>query len=175
MLNFRKATYDDIEQIAEIYSELHSMEEKGLSSIGWVRNVYPVRETAEAALKRNDLFVLEVDGRIVGSAIINKQQVEQYQFGKWNHSPCDEEITVLHTLVISPEASGRGYGKAFVDYYEKYAVETNSPYLRIDTNEKNIKAREMYKKLGYTEVGIIKCAFNGIKNVGLVLLEKLVK
>ena len=30
----------------------------------------------------------------------------------------------------------------------------------------------MYKKLGYKEIGIVPVVFNGIPDVGLVLLEK---
>ena len=84
----------------------------------------------------------------------------------------DQEVCVLHTLVISPEASGKGYGRAFVEFYETYARETGCVELRIDTNEKNTAARTMYRKLGYTEIGILPTVFNGIPNVNLVLLEK---
>ena len=44
--------------------------------------------------------------------------------------------------------------------------------LRMDTNAKNENARRFYKKLGYSEVGIVPCVFNGIDGVNLVLLEK---
>ena len=30
----------------------------------------------------------------------------------------------------------------------------------------------MYQKLGYEEIGIVPCVFNGIEGVQLVLLEK---
>ena len=33
-------------------------EEKGLTTTGWIRNIYPTRKTAEDALERNDLFVM---------------------------------------------------------------------------------------------------------------------
>ena len=44
--------------------------------------------------------------------------------------------------------------------------------MRLNTNEKNKRAREMYRKLGYKEVGIVPTVFNGIPDVNLVLLEK---
>ena len=79
---------------------------------------------------------------------------------------------VLHTLVIAPQAFGKGYGKAFVKFYEDYTLSQGCCYLRMDTNARNLRARAMYKKLGYKEIGIVPCVFNGIDGVKLVLLEK---
>ncbi len=168
----RKATSHDLTAIAQIYSDIHAMEEAGKVTIGWIRDIYPTLLTAELALERDDLFVAEDDGRIVGAAIINQSQVESYAKGDWEHPASDEEVMVLHTLVISPSASGKGYGKTFVKFYEEYAIENGCAYLRMDTNEHNTNARAMYKKLGYKEIGIVPCVFNGIEGVGLVLLEK---
>ena len=44
--------------------------------------------------------------------------------------------------------------------------------LRMDTNERNLVARKMYKKLNYEEIDIVPTVFNGIPDVNLVLLEK---
>ena len=79
---------------------------------------------------------------------------------------------VLHTLVVSPKVGKQGYGSRFVGYYEQFALEHNCHYLRMDTNEKNRAARTLYKKLGYKEVSIVPCEFNGIEGVRLVCLEK---
>lgn len=172
MLNFRKATEKDIDKITEIYSDIHTEEESGRAVIGWIREVYPTRATAEAALLRNDLFVGEEDGELVGAAIINNTQVPEYKDGTWRYPASDNEVMVLHTLVISPKIARKGYGRKFVEFYEQHALSQSCPYLRIDTNEKNARARAMYKKLGYEEIGIVPCVFNGIEGVGLVLLEK---
>ena len=79
---------------------------------------------------------------------------------------------MLHTLVIDPASAGKGYGRAFIEYYEAYARETGCTELRIDTNARNVVARAMYKRHGYTEIGIVPTVFNGIEGVQLVLLEK---
>lgn len=167
----RKATEEDLPYISQIYEDLHTLEEQGTASIGWIRGVYPTLATAKSALRRGDLFVQEDNG-IVGAAIINQQQVDSYQEAHWNYDAPDQEIMVLHTLVISPKASGKGHGREFVQFYETYALEHNCHYLRMDTNAINLRARAMYKKLGYQEIGIVPTVFNGIENVQLVLLEK---
>lgn len=76
------------------------------------------------------------------------------------------------TLAISPEKSGRGYGKAFVAFYEEWAVKHGLTELRMDTNAINTTARAMYQKLGYKEISVVPTTFNGIPGVDLVLLEK---
>lgn len=168
----RKATKADIEQITSIYNEIHTEEEQGRANIGWIRGIYPTQITAEKALKDSELFVLESEDRVKAAAIINQKQVPDYDKATWSEEVPDEEIMVLHTLVVSPTYSGEGNGKAFVTYYEEYAREHGCSYLRMDTNAKNKNARKMYAHLGYTEVGIVPCKFNGIQGVELVCLEK---
>ena len=90
----------------------------------------------------------------------------------WRLDAPPELVLVLHTLVVDPTVKGKGYGTAFVAFYEQLARETDRPYLRIDTNARNTPARALYKKLGYTEAGIVAGTFNGIPNVQLVCLEK---
>ena len=175
MMIIRKATSADLSAVESVYHEIHDAEEKGIITTGWLRGIYPVRAVAERALQRDDLFVMEEDGVICGAALINQIQVDVYAGAPWKHDVPDDQVCVLHTLVISPKANGRGLGKQFVRFYEDYALKNGMPELRIDTNEKNMRARAMYRKLGYEEIGIVPTVFNGIPNVNLVLLEKYLK
>ncbi len=168
----RKARKEDIDAVEKIYDAVHTDEELGKQTIGWIRNIYPVRQTAEEALHRQDLFVLEDNETICGAGIINNAQVDCYHSGNWKHTVPDHRVCVLHTLVIDPAHAGRGYGKAFIEFYEDYARNTECTELRIDTNAKNMVARKMYQKNGYQEIGIVPTEFNGIPGVNLVLLEK---
>ena len=171
---FRKAAETDIDSVEELFNDVLTLEEQE-PSVGWIRGVYPTRATAESALARGDLFVQEDEGRLVGAAVINQLQVDVYAAAPWEYPAADDEVMVLHTLCISPHTRGKGYGKAFAEFYERYALQNDCPYLRIDTNARNFKARALYKKLGYKEIGIVPCVFNGIDGVQLVLLEKRLK
>ena len=168
-MNIREANLTDLDSIEEIYNDIHLAEENGRQTIGWMRDVYPTRKTAEEAILRGDMFVLE-GGKVIGAGIINRTQVDVYFGASWEHDT--DLVCVLHTLVISPDAAGRGYGRAFVEFYEWWAKEHNLPELRIDTNARNTAARAMYRKLGYKEIGTVPTTFNGIPGVDLVLLEK---
>ncbi len=183
----RRAREEDIPAIAAIYDEIHAREAAGETTTGWLRDVYPVRKTAEDAVARGDMFVQEIggqagdihagdsrsgSGRIVGTGIINQIQVDVYADGDWQYPAADDEVMVLHTLIISKKTEEKGLGKQFLDYYEAFALENGCRYLRLDTNARNKAARAFYKKHGYTEIGIVPTVFNGIPGVDLVLIEK---
>lgn len=168
----RKASEKEIPSVASVYDAIHTAEEEGKATVGWVRGVYPTEDTAQAAFLRGDLFVLEDSEKIAGTAIINQLQCDGYETAAWEYPAADHEIMVLHTLVIDPAVAKRGFGKAFVSFYEDYARQNGCRFLRMDTNVKNARARAMYKKLGYKEIGVIPTVFNGIEGVNLVLLEK---
>lgn len=168
----RKAVCADIPYVAEIYTDILNIEAAGKGHTGWVKGIYPSEKTALASFENGDLYVMEEEGKIVASAKINKEQVPAYASAKWEHEASGEEVLVLHTLVVSPKESGKGYASAFVAFYEEMAREMACPVLRMDTNAKNTPARSLYRKLNYREAGIVPCNFNGIKDVMLVCLEK---
>lgn len=173
MEEIRKARPEDIPAVAEIYDRILAEEEAGRAEVGWVRGVYPTRETARQAQKAGELFVLERDGAVLAAAKINQEQVPEYADARWACPDAPEgEVMVLHTLVVDPLRAGKGCGTAFVRFYEDYALARGCRYLRMDTNEKNTAARRLYARLGYREADILPCTFNGIPGVRLVCLEK---
>lgn len=171
-MDFRLAEESELQKVVEIYDRILDDEEAGHAVIGWERGVYPTFETAQSGYLKGELYVALLEDEIVASAIINSAQVDVYEKGEWQYDAADEEILVLHTLTVDPRAGGKGIGQTFVDFYEKLAIERERPYLRLDTNAKNARARKMYKSLGYEEIGIVDTTFNGIAGVKLVLLEK---
>ena len=167
----RKSNIDDIAEVVRIYDQILEQESEQRMT-GWQKNIYPLPQTALNALNSKELFVMEVADEIVAAAIINQKQVDVYSDCEWEFPAENNEIMVLHTLVVDPEKSGKGYATEFVKFYENYALDNGCQYLRMDTNEINIAARRLYQKLGYKETGTVPCEFNGIQGVQLVCLEK---
>ena len=171
----RKATKDDIPAITTIYDAVLQKEEQGQYTIGWIRGIYPTEDTAKAAVGCGDMFVLEEGGKIIASARINHEQMPAYASVSWSAEVPDKEVMVMHTLTVDPEMNGHGAGNDFIQFYEDYSLQQGSHVLRIDTNEKNLNARRKYALAGYKECGIIPCEFNGIPDVRLVCLEKVLR
>ena len=168
----RKATIADLDAIAAIYDAVHTAEECGEMTIGWNRAIYPTRETAERAIRAEDMYVLEEDGCIAAAGLLNKVQVAEYALIPWEIAAEDDEVFVMHTLVVDPAKTRRGHAAAFVAYYHDLARKLGCRTLRIDTNARNAAARKMYAKLGFREAGAVPCVFNGLEGVQLVCLER---
>ena len=89
---FRKAALSDLDAVSAIYAAIHDREEAGLSTIGWVRSIYPTRATAEASIRAGDMFVMEEEGRVVAAAKINQKQEESYARAAWTQNAADSEV-----------------------------------------------------------------------------------
>ena len=87
----RKAVRDDIVHVSEIYEDIHTAEESGITTTGWIRGIYPVYATAEKAYENNELYVMHKDGKIVAAARFNKIQDDMYADGHWQYEEDDEE------------------------------------------------------------------------------------
>ncbi len=70
----RKATKDDIKNIAVLYNDVIDAN----TQVGWVKGIYPNEQTAEIAVNNVEMFVIEADGKIAASAIINQKQAPVY-------------------------------------------------------------------------------------------------
>ena len=72
-LTFRKAEARDLDAAEAIYDKIHAREDAGLTTIGWITGIYPIRQDAQNALDRGDLYVCELGGRVAASGIINQR------------------------------------------------------------------------------------------------------
>ena len=163
----------------EVYPNGHSAYLPMERSIQAKENTMPVTFRKAAASDIDAVTAIydaihteEEAGRVAAAAVLNQIQVDVYAGAPWEFEAPDEEIFVMHTLVVDPAAGGRGLGRAFETFYEQEAKRQGCRYLRIDTNVRNTRARRLYHSLGYKEIGIAPCTFNGLNDIDLALLEK---
>ncbi|MBD5228748.1 MAG: GNAT family N-acetyltransferase [Bacteroidales bacterium] len=169
----RKGIPDDIDAVADIYSAIHDEIEQGRYKMKWFRDRYPTRAWAEERIAAGDLYIMEDGGQIVASAVINHNPLPEYFEGKW-HQPANYDKTlVLHSLVVDPRLMRRGYATSFMAFFEQTGIDNDCERLRLDTQMIDIPARNLYKKLGYTEADNVLCQFKGISDIDLVLIEKM--
>lgn len=160
-------------RVAEIYDRIHAEEAAGRISIGWRPGFYPVAQTAEVALRDDELFVMETEHGIVASAIINGKQPAAYSLVKWETDVKPSEVGVIHTLVVDPRFNHAGYGRLFVDFFENYCRQHGLTVARLDTQTINKYGMTFYPKLGYKLIEVKETGFATLpQKVDLAMFEK---
>jgi len=165
MIVFRKATMQDVDSIEQIYEEILTKEEDGEVYTNWKRNVYPIRQTAVDAVNADTMYVEEEDDVIVAAANLNQLQLPEYDKIPWNVQADPEEVFVIHTLVVSPKNSRKGYAKNFVKYSIALAKDRKYKTIRLDTYEGNLPACNLYTSLGFQYAGATDFDFHSIPEV----------
>ncbi|MEG2283922.1 MAG: GNAT family N-acetyltransferase, partial [Bacilli bacterium] len=128
----RKAEEKDLNRINDIYNNLFDYENKNGSSTNWQRGVYPSLKNAEEKLAANELFVAEVNDEIIGSVVLNNEQLPEYSKFKWLFKAKDNEVGVIHTLCMDPKYFGKGYASKIVKFSEDYFRNQGCKVMRFD-------------------------------------------
>jgi ribosomal protein S18 acetylase RimI-like enzyme len=168
----RVATNEDISEVAQTYRELLLYEKEHGGHSNWVLDVYPTKTVAEKSHAEGTLHVMEEDGEICASMILNQFQSEGYTQIPWKYPASAKEVLVLHTLCIPPSKAGKGIGKKMVDYALKRAREMDCKVMRLDTHIENVPAAGLYKKLGFQFAGSADVLLEGLIPEKQIFFEK---
>jgi ribosomal protein S18 acetylase RimI-like enzyme len=100
---------------------------------GWV-------EGSLAAMGNAGHWVLVADdaGRVVGFVTLAPGR-------HWSGEP----EAAIGELVVSPEAEGRGIGRALVESAMKRAAEDGHVRITVSTGAANVRARRLYERIGF--------------------------
>lgn len=169
----RKATFDDIGLIEETYHEhfIHEIEHGAFTV--FKKGIYPTRKDAEKAIRDETLYVYEENNSIAGSIIVDGVQPEEYKGFVWGKTLSNDEVMVIHLLMVRPSAAGKGIASSLVKYAMELAKNNSCKALRLDTGEQNIPAVSLYKKLGFQVVAVASMKVGSrIENSRHLFLEK---
>ena len=169
----RKATRGDLDAVEQIYTELLTHERNGVSYSNWQLDLYTTEETARKALEEETLFVLEEEGEICASVILNQEQADFYNEIPWRFEAAPNEVFVIHTLCVPPSRSGKGYATALIDFAKEYAAGEGAKVIRLDTYAGNEPAKTLYQKKGFRIAGTCESVLEGLIPEELALLEYL--
>ena len=163
-MKVRHADLLDIDEIMKIITDSVKIMNEN-NNFQW-DNTYPTREIFLNDIKEKTLYVVEEDKNILGLGVMNLETPKEYNILEWNSTNTDY---VIHRLAAKMNYSRKGVAEFLIIHLEKEAVKKGKKYMRVDTNEKNIKARNLFEKLDYSLIGIIN--LHG-KNDNFVCYEK---
>lgn len=147
----RPGKITDIEDILHITRRCaQKMEQMGIYQ--WNEH-YPSREAFHNDVKRNELYVLEIDGKVMGTVVVSTFMDEEYIPIQWLTK--NENNIYIHRLSIDPELQGKGYAQKLMDFGEDFARKNNMQSVRLDTFSQNKRNQHFYEQRGYKKLGDI--------------------
>jgi ribosomal protein S18 acetylase RimI-like enzyme len=147
----RKAEEKDIKPIMAITKACA----KGMIANGiyqWNEH-YPNATAFENDIKRNELYVLEIDKQVAGCIVISTYMDEEYRPIDWLTK--NENNIYIHRLAIHPKHQGLSYGQELMEFAEQYAIENHYSSIRLDTFSQNKRNQKFYELRGYKNLGDI--------------------
>lgn len=144
----RKATLNDIDTILDI-TKACARDMIAKHVFQW-NEYYPNRAAFETDLKREELYVLDLENTIIGCVAMSTFMDDDYFPIRWL-TPNENNI-YIHHLAIHPEHQGRGYAQLLMDYAETFSIENNYTSIRLDTFSQNLRNQKFYELRGYKKL-----------------------
>lgn len=162
----RIATKADIQAIADSYDEVIAYEkDNNVCYTNWKLGIYPTIAVPKARVSSNTMFVLEDNHEICASMTLDNNQDPGYKDINWQYEATPDKVLIIHTLCVRPSLSGKGYGRAMVEFAKQYAKEKGCSVIRLDTYVHNEPAKKLYEKNGFiltaTRTIFLHKLFNG--------------
>jgi ribosomal protein S18 acetylase RimI-like enzyme len=165
-----KGTPADIDELSQLYDDLHDYLESTINYPCWKKGVYPTRENAAQGIADGNLYVTRQAGKIVGSVILNREHCDG------TDCPADTDRSYcifIYTLVIHPAHLKEGIGSILVEFAIRHGLKEHVKSVRLDVYEKNLPAIRLYEKSGFVYVKNLDLGIPGFEPNCFRLYEKL--
>ena len=139
----RKATFDDISVISELYREqfremsklIPDFIKEGDQSIEFLKNTISSDDS--------DILVYENDGIVVGFILLQAKERPDFDFmipGKYCY---------IMDIIVTESHRNKGFGTALMNSAKDWAKEQNCNLINLDVLVNNHGAIKLYEKLGF--------------------------
>lgn len=148
----RKANSTEIEEIMSVIEDgKEFLKQQGINQ--W-QHGSPGRSDVENDIKQETSYVYELDGEIVGTAMLNTYDADYEKYLTiW--TKCNNYL-VIHRLAVKKEYRSQGIGHKFMNDIILFAKENSVEYIRIDTHKDNVIMRKYLSKNNFKELDEIK-------------------
>ncbi len=155
-----KATYPDIDILEQLYNDLNDYLSSTVNYPGWIKGIYPTKETAEEGINNETLFILKEKDNIAGSIILNQVPEKAYDQVKWKIETGYSHIMVVRTLTVHPHFMKRKIASHLMNFAKTYAIEKGMKSIRLDVSIHNTPAISLYEKFGFEYIGTVDLGLN---------------
>jgi ribosomal protein S18 acetylase RimI-like enzyme len=126
------------------------MDEQGIPQ--W-DEIYPNKAILTKDIERQEMHVIDPDGRVAGFIVINETQSPEYAAVEWSYPG---RALVVHRLTIDPAYQRRGLATRLMDFAEETAAIQGYNCIRLDAFTRNPASFTLYENRGYRKAGIVR-------------------
>lgn len=165
-IEFREAKASDAEKMIELLKTVGG-ETDNLSFSSDTFNISPDREARfieKFAKSKNDIMLVALDGeKIVGNAVVERNKILRF-----SHR-AEISITVLKDFW------GQGIGSRLMQMMIDFAKSVGIEILYLEARADNTRAINLYKKYGFSELGIYERFFkiDGVYHDAILMTKEL--
>jgi len=132
--NTRKATIDDLSQLAQLFDEYRMFYHKTSDISGAEQFISERLENGDS-----EIFVVEEDGKLGGFVqlypLFSSTRMKRY----W----------LLNDLFVNSEYRGKGFSKALIDEAKELCRTSNSCGMYLETSKENTIGNQLYPSAGF--------------------------
>lgn len=146
----RKTKLNDINRVMEIINQAKQYFKN--NNIDQWQEGYPNEESIKEDIMNEEAYVLEDNGKILGTCMVTIQGEPTYHTidGKWLFN---EDYVCVHRIAIDEQYKGAGLASIILD--QAIAMYPNFHSVRMDTHEDNLSMQRFLTKYGFVFCGII--------------------
>ena len=165
-------TINEADELEQLYDAINDYLKKEINYPGWIKGIYPIRQTAIKGITDNTLFVAKYKGKIIGSIILNHEPESGYSEAGWEFELDYSDVLVVHTLAVHPNYLKCGVGRNLMYFALQYGRKQLIKSIRLDVYEGNTPAIRLYEKCGFNYIGTVDMGLESYHLKWFKLYEK---
>lgn len=151
-IKIRKATLKDLNIVFQIFKTAIKVMDSNCI-LQW-DDIYPDKDILNKDIQKEEMFLGEIEGKIVSVFVLNQEYEEEYDNGNWKH--VESKFAVIHRLCVNPIFQNKKIGTKTVNKIEEMLRQNGIESIRLDAFSLNPYALKLYKNLGYIKVGKVE-------------------
>lgn len=136
--------YSEVEMIMQQVQEMH---------INWRPDIYKrgdvvlPPEIFDEAVQNKELILAENADKIIGLLLFMIRHIE-------NNNQVTRDVLYIDSMAVAEGCRGQGVGHSLFEFVKQIRQQRNLDGIELAVNAKNLKAKAMYEKYGFTEKSI---------------------
>lgn len=153
--NVRRATSDEADWIIDLSARVQA----ALSAVGSLQVIGPLsRDRVQSATEAGHVYLLEVDGRRVGSVLVEPLSDNSPYFDAYQLQALPTPLWFLSKLILEPGEQGKGFGLDFLAGVKELVTPTAGTIL-LDCWAGSDGLRDFYSRANFALHGLFLFPF----------------